>query len=98
VRKLSEDLSRPVRGGEFGADMKAAIMSDDSIVVALGELKSTKNPKQVLTQYRYCEMVCALKRAARPRLEQTRGASPRLKTGPPTRAIPGHAGTSPHKK
>jgi hypothetical protein len=54
VRKLSEDLGKPVRGGEFGADMKAAIVSDGSIVVALGELKSTKNPKQALTQYRYC--------------------------------------------
>jgi D-tyrosyl-tRNA(Tyr) deacylase len=35
VRKLSEDLGQPVHTGEFGADMKVALVNDGPVTLLL---------------------------------------------------------------
>src|SRR5262245_45572453 len=35
VRKLSEDLGKPVRTGEFGADMRVALVNDGPVTLLL---------------------------------------------------------------
>jgi D-tyrosyl-tRNA(Tyr) deacylase len=35
VRKLSEDLGRPVHTGEFGADMKVALVNDGPVTILI---------------------------------------------------------------
>jgi len=35
VRKLSEDLGRPVHTGEFGADMKVALINDGPVTILI---------------------------------------------------------------
>jgi D-aminoacyl-tRNA deacylase len=35
VRRLGDDLGRPVRSGEFGADMKVALLNDGPVTIVI---------------------------------------------------------------
>jgi D-tyrosyl-tRNA(Tyr) deacylase len=41
VRKISEDLGKPVQTGQFGADMKVSLINDGPVTVVI----DSKNPK-----------------------------------------------------
>jgi D-tyrosyl-tRNA(Tyr) deacylase len=41
VRKLSEDLGKPVQTGEFGADMKVSLTNDGPVTIVI----DSKNPE-----------------------------------------------------
>ena len=41
VRKISEDLGKPVQTGEFGADMKVSLTNDGPVTIVI----DSKNPE-----------------------------------------------------